>query len=121
VKAPVISIIDDDESTRTALTGLMRARGFDARSYASAEAFLEAGVCETSQCIITDIQMPGLTGIELKHKLDAIKCATPVIMITARGEQRLHNLAIASGPFHLLRKPFKSDALIAWVEKALAG
>jgi FixJ family two-component response regulator len=62
--------------------------------------------------------MPGLNGIELKQRLDAMNSLIPVIMITARVEPRLHRLALASGAFCLLRKPFKSNALIDWVEKA---
>ncbi len=121
MKDPVISIIDDDEATRAAVAGLMRAKGFDAKTFASAEDFLRAGACDASQCIITDIHMPGLSGIELKHRLDAGQCKTPVIMVTARVEQRLHSLALASGAFCLLRKPFKANALIECVERALAG
>jgi len=119
VKDPVISVIDDDEAARSAVVALMRAKGFDAKCYESAEEFLRAGASENSQCIITDIQMPGLSGIELKQKLDADNCKTPVIMITARVEPRLHSLALASGAFCLLRKPFKANALIECVERAL--
>jgi FixJ family two-component response regulator len=121
VKSAIISIIDDDIATRIALAALMRAKGFDAKAYQSAEDFLQAGAQETSQCIITDIQMPGLSGIELKQRLNDRKCTIPVIMITARAEERLHALAIESGAFCLLRKPFKSHALLECVERALAG
>jgi len=121
VNEPIISIIDDDEPTRSALAGLMRAMGFDAKVYGCAEDFLKARACETSQCIITDIHMPGLSGIELKQRLDAENCRTPVIMITARREERLHRLAMAGGAFCFLCKPFKSDVLIACVERALAS
>jgi FixJ family two-component response regulator len=121
VKSAIISIIDDDLATRSALAALMRAKGFDVKAYESAEDFLEAGAQETSQCIITDIQMPGLSGIELKQRLNDGKCTIPVIMITARAENRLHALAVESGAFCLLRKPFKSHALLECVERALAG
>ena len=121
MKEVVISIIDDDEATRLAVAGLMRAKGFSVCAYDSAEDFLRAEGHEASQCIITDIQMPGLTGIELKQRLDAENCKTPVIMITARVEERLHRLALASGAFCLLRKPFKAVVLIEHVERALAG
>jgi FixJ family two-component response regulator len=116
----MIAIIDDDEQTRSALAGLMRAKGFDARAFASAEEFLDAGASSESQCVITDIQMPGLSGIDLKRRLDSIHCTVPVIMITARTEKLLHDQAIASGSFCLLRKPFRTDALLACVERALA-
>jgi FixJ family two-component response regulator len=121
VKSAIISIIDDDVATRSALAALMRSKGFDAKIFESAEDFLQARAQETSQCIITDIQMPGLSGIELKRRLNDGKCTIPVIMITARAEKRLHALAIESGAFCLLRKPFRSHALMEWVERALAG
>jgi FixJ family two-component response regulator len=121
VKDAVISIIDDDEPTRSAVADLMRAKGFSVSAYDSAEDFLRTVGHEASHCIITDIQMPGLSGIELKQRLDVENCKTPVIMITARVEQRLHSLALASGAFCLLRKPFKASALIECVERALAG
>jgi FixJ family two-component response regulator len=121
VKSAIISIIDDDMATRSAVAALMRAKGFDARAYQSAEDFLQAGAHETSQCIITDIQMPGLSGIELKQRLNDGNCQIPVIMITARVEQRLHDLALESGAFCLLRKPFKAHTLIECVKRALAS
>ena len=121
MKDAIISIIDDDDAARSAMAGLMRAKGFSVRAYDSAEDFLRAGDREASQCIITDIQMPGLSGIGLKQRLDAESCKTPVIMITARVEQRLDGIALASGAFCLLRKPFKAVILIECVERAIAG
>ena len=121
VKSAVISIIDDDTAAGSALAGLMRAKGFDARAYESAEDFLEAGADKSSHCIITDFQMPGLSGIELMQRLKEANCKVPVIVITARVEQRLHNLALESGAFCLLRKPFRPHALIECVNQALAS
>jgi FixJ family two-component response regulator len=115
----VIAIIDDDEAARKAVMALMRAKGFAVMGYASAEEFMQAEP-NVSNCIITDIQMPGLSGIELKQRLTAENCRTPVIMITARVEQNLSQLAVAAGAFCLLRKPFKANALIDCVERALA-
>jgi FixJ family two-component response regulator len=120
VKDAVISIVDDDDATRSAVADLMRAKGFGIRAYSSAEDFLRAEDRGDSQCIITDIRMPGLSGIGLKQRLAAENCGTPVIMITARAEPRLHRLALASGAFCLLRKPFRASALIECVERALA-
>jgi FixJ family two-component response regulator len=118
VEIPVIAIIDDDEATRTAVMALIRAKGYSVKGYDAAEAFLQEP-SDLVQCIITDIQMPGLTGIELKHCLVGKGCQTPVIMITARLEQHIHQLALASGAYCLLRKPFKANALIDCVERAL--
>ena len=109
----MITVIDDDESTLLVLAGLLRSFGFETRTYGSAKAFIRSGRADTPGCIITDIQMPGLRGIELKRWLDAQAIAVPVIMITARSEPHLHAQALASGALCLLRKPFDSDALLA--------
>ena len=103
------------------MAALMRAKGFDARAYESAEDFLQAGAHESSHCIITDVQMPGLSGIELMQRLNDGNYKVPVIMVTARVEQRLHDLALESGAFCLLRKPFRPHALIECVNRALAS
>jgi FixJ family two-component response regulator len=121
VNSPVISIIDDDEPTRVAVAALMRAKGYLPSTYDSAEGFLDAGAQNNSQCIITDIYMPGLSGIELKQRLNKDCCRVPVIMISARLEDRLQALAVEAGAFCVLRKPFKAHALISCVEKALRG
>jgi FixJ family two-component response regulator len=119
VNSVVISIIDDDEPTRSAVAALMRAKGFSPSTYESAESFLDARGQETSQCIITDIFMPGMSGIGLKQRLNEYGCAVPVIMISARLEDRLQNAALEAGAFCVLRKPFKAHALIQCVERAL--
>lgn len=116
----LISIIDDDDSLRTALVGLVRSLGYRANGFANAEAFLAADQAERSAAIVTDIQMPGLSGIELKERLRADGCAAPVIMITARSEEGLKERAFASGAFCVLKKPFPAEALIDCLERALA-
>lgn len=116
-----ISIVEDDESLRLALVGLVRSLGHAADGYESAEHFLESPNPALSDCVITDIQMPGLSGIDLKLALVSVGIDTPVIMITARTEPALHDRAIASGAICLLRKPFEPDTLIGCLEKALAS
>jgi FixJ family two-component response regulator len=116
--AALISIIDDDESMRLALAGLVRSFGFEARTFESAENFLSSGANESWSCIITDIQMPGISGIELKRWLDKHANTAPVIMITAHSEARLHAQALASGAIYLLKKPFDADALLACLRLA---
>jgi FixJ family two-component response regulator len=115
----LISIIDDDESLRAALVGLVRSLGHRASGFANAEDFLAAGLAGESAVIVTDIQMPGLSGIELKERLMAEGCAAPVIMITARTEPGLQERAFASGALCLLKKPFAAEALIDCLERAL--
>jgi FixJ family two-component response regulator len=116
---PSISIIDDDESMRRAVAALLRSAGYDTRCFASAEDFLASGAVGNFACVITDIQMPGMSGIELKEHLKACQCSVPVIMITARHEPGLEQSAIASGAACFLRKPFEADALIRCLESAL--
>jgi FixJ family two-component response regulator len=116
---PSISIIDDDESMRSAVVALVRSAGYEAQGFASAEDFLGCGTVESFACIITDIQMPGMSGIELKQHLTACKCPVPVIMVTARHDQGLEERAIASGAACFLRKPFDADALVGCLEGAL--
>jgi FixJ family two-component response regulator len=115
---PLISIIDDDESMRLALAGLVRSFGFTAKTYGSAEEFLASGRFEPSSCIISDIQMPGLSGLELKQWLDEHSSTAPVILITGRSEPHIHKQARASGAVCLLKKPFDADTLLACLRKA---
>ena len=116
---PLISIIDDDVSMRRAIVALVRSSGYDARGFSSAEEFLACGIVESFACIITDIQMPGMSGIELKLHLVASRYSVPVIMITARQEPGLEAKAMASGAACFLRKPLDADTLFDCVGRAL--
>jgi len=118
-ESPLIAVIDDDESLRNALVGLVRSVGYEARGFAAAEDFLRADPLQTFDCIISDIQMPGMSGIDLKRHLTTHGIDAPMIMITARSEPELAADARGSGALCLLHKPFEGDALIRWVEKAL--
>ena len=114
-----ISVIDDDESFRPALAELLRSLGYSTREFASAEEFIAADGDGCSDCVITDIHMPGMSGFDLKRLLAARGSAIPLIMITARAEQGLEARAAASGAVCLLRKPFETDALIDCLERAV--
>lgn len=115
-----ISIVEDDESLRLALIGLMKCVGYSASGYESAEQFLENGGASASDCVITDINMPGLSGIELTERLRAEGHQMPVIMITARSEPGIEQKALASGATCFLKKPFEMDELIACLQDALS-
>ncbi len=114
----LISIVDDDESMRLALAGLVRSFGFKVNLYESAEEFLAAAESERPCCIISDIHMRGLSGIDLKRRLDHTVDATPVILITGRSEAWLHAEARASGAVCLLKKPFEADTLLECLRMA---
>ena len=115
----LISIIDDDGSFCTAVAGLLRSFGYETRGFASAEAFLAWEEAESCACVITDIHMPGMSGIDLKHELLARQRSVPVIMITARNDPAMESRALSSGAVCLLKKPFRTDDLMACVSKAL--
>jgi FixJ family two-component response regulator len=116
---PLIAVIDDDEPFRTALVESLCSLGYRARGFASAEEFFAASGESSCDCIITDIHMPGMGGLDLQRLLMARDRRTPVIMITARGEPGLEARVAASGAVCLLKKPFGADALIGCLEKAL--
>jgi FixJ family two-component response regulator len=115
----LISVIDDDASMLRAVARLIRSAGYDAIGFASAEAFLGCGMVSSFACIITDVQMPGMSGIELKQRLVEQQFLAPVIIITARHDPGLEQRALASGAACFLRKPLEPDALIACLENAL--
>ena len=112
-----ICVIDDDESTRMALAGLLRLLGFEAKIYGSAEEFLSVGSLHPC-CIISDVHMPGISGIDLKRRLDESGETAPVILITGRSEPRLLAEATASGAICVLRTPFDAEALLAGLRQA---
>jgi FixJ family two-component response regulator len=119
LREPLIAVIDDDDVFRTALVESLCLLEYDVLSFTSAEDFLAAQAENSCDCIITDIQMPGISGLELKRQLAARESKVPVIMITARTEAGLETKAAASGAICLLRKPFASEALLGCLRKAL--
>jgi FixJ family two-component response regulator len=117
----VIAVIDDDGSFRAALLELLNSLEYVAHGFASAEAFIGYHGSESVDCIITDIHMPGMSGLDLMRRLQSRNSKIPVIMITARTEPGLKARVSAGGAFCLLGKPFEADALIACLDKALAA
>ena len=118
-KAKVVAIVDDDESVRSALQGLMKAVGLHAKSFASAEEFLKSGQQHNTACLIADIRMPGMSGLELQAKLNAENIRIPTIFITAHGDAKMRMQALRSGAVEFLAKPFDDEALLESVRAAL--
>lgn len=116
---PLISIIDDDQAMRSALVRLIRSLGYVARGFASAEEFIEAGVMSGCSCVITDIQMPGMSGIHLTRLIAERQSEVPVILITARTEPELEDVALASGAVAFFRKPIDTTAFVECLEMAI--
>jgi CheY-like chemotaxis protein len=118
-KRRVIAIVDDDELIRGALHGLMKAAGFLALVFASAEEFLNSGEQEHTACLIADIRMPGMSGLELQSELKKDHHCIPIIFITAHGDEKLRMQALRSGAVEFLTKPFNHHALLDSVRIAL--
>ena len=115
-----IAIVDDDELMRGALQGLLKAAGLPARTFASAEEFLETGDPPRCGCLIADIRMPGRSGLDLQAALKADRIAIPIIFITAHGDERMRLQALRSGAVEFLAKPFDDEVLLETVRAALA-
>ena len=117
---PVVHVIDDDEAARQSLAFLLDCAGLSVRSYESAAAFLEAVPTMEHGCIITDVRMPGLSGVELIGRLKALAVADPVIVITGHAAVPLAIQAMKAGVADFLEKPFSDDAILGAVRSALA-
>lgn len=117
----VVSIVDDDDAVRTATQTFVRSLGYKTAAFASAEDFLEAPERETADCLIADIQMPGMSGLDLQRALAERRPGLPIIFITAFPEERIRQQAMAAGAAGMLAKPYDGDTLIECIEKALAG
>lgn len=118
-KAALIAIVDDDESVRVALQGLMTAVGLTAQVFASAEEFWNSGQQKHTACLIADVRMPGISGLELQAKLKATHCWIPIIFITAHGDANMRMQALRDGAVEFLQKPFDDDVLLQHVRAAL--
>jgi FixJ family two-component response regulator len=116
---PLVAVIDDDPSFRAALVDSLCSLGYGVCGFASAEDFIAANVEGSCDCIITDIHMPGMSGLDLKRLLKARNSRVPVIMITAHEEPGLEASASAIGSICLLRKPFEASALTGQLERAV--
>lgn len=114
-----IAIVDDDQSVQSALQDLMEADGLSARIFGSAEAFLESGLLRKAACLIVDIRMPGMSGLELQARLRADRFDTPIIFITAHGDARVRMQAMREGAAEFLVKPFDDQVLLSRVRAAL--
>jgi FixJ family two-component response regulator len=115
----VISVVDDDASVRTATTGLLRSLGFFPHAFASANEFLQSSRLSDTSCIIADVQMPGMSGLELQEHLIARGQRTPIIFITAYPQSNIRERAMKAGAVCFLSKPVDERRLVECVERAL--
>ena len=116
---PHIAVVDDDQSVREALENLIHSVGFEVRLFASAEAFIDSDAPANTDCAVLDLCLPGMSGLELQRKLATNGHSTPVIIITAQGDDKTRSQAIAAGAIAFLKKPFKEEVLLAALDSAL--
>ena len=119
VTGPLVAIIDDDEALCSSIADLLRSAGYRAEGYSSAETFLASSSPSRFGCIVADIHMPGMSGLELIPRLRELGVPAPVIIITALPDKHLDAEAISLGAQCLLRKPFGKNSLLDCVERSL--
>lgn len=122
VSAPdtqLISIVDDDESVREGTTSLLRSAGFSAKSFSSAQNFLDAPCFQKTACLILDVRMPGLSGPQLQRRLASENRQIPIIFITAHEDRAIRSEAMKAGAVDFLAKPFSEEALLRAVHSGL--
>jgi FixJ family two-component response regulator len=118
-KEKIVAVIDDDERYRGAVQRLLKSEGFSVQSFDSAEAFLNSGQQHETGCLIADIRMPGMSGLELQSTLNFDQCPIPTIFITAHGDEKLRLQAMRGGAVKFLAKPFDGETLLEAVRVAL--
>lgn len=120
VEGARISIVDDDTSMREAISTLIASLGFSVEMFSSAEDFLESSQSENSDCLILDVRMPGMGGLDLQQRLAAAGRSVPTVFITAHYVEEEHTRAMAGGAVDFLTKPFTEDALLDAIAASLA-
>jgi FixJ family two-component response regulator len=115
----MVAIVDDDELMRSALQGMLKSVGLASQAFASAEEFLNSGQQRQTACLITDLRMPGMSGLELQAKLNAEHFRIPTIFITAHGDTKMRMQALRAGAVEFLTKPFDDEVLLKSVRAAL--
>src|ERR1700722_9575442 len=118
-KGKMVAIVDDDELMRSALQGMLKSVGLPSQAFASAEEFLKSGEQQHTACLIADIRMPGMSGLELQARLNAEHCRIPTIFITAHGDTKMRMQALRAGAVDFMAKPFDDGVLIESVRAAL--
>jgi FixJ family two-component response regulator len=118
-KAPLISIVDDDASVREATTSLLEAHGYETAAFASAEDFLGSALVDDTACLVTDVRMAGLSGVELLRRLRDAGRHIPTILMTAYLDGHLRAAAMQGGALGFLTKPVSEERLISYLEDAL--
>ncbi len=117
---PTVFVIDDDDAVRSSLRLLFKSYGLEAVLHASADEFLATYDISRPGCVVLDVRMPGMSGLELQQRLNAVGATLPIVFITGHGDVPMAVEAMQAGAFDFLQKPFRDDDLLARVQKALA-
>jgi FixJ family two-component response regulator len=117
-KEKMVAVVEDDDSYRVAVQRLLKSAGFSVQSFASAEDFLRSGRQRETGCLITDIRMPGMSGLDLQAKLNTDHCPIPTIFITAHGDEDMRLQAMRGGAVKFMVKPFDGEILLESVRAA---
>jgi FixJ family two-component response regulator len=118
-KNPLISIVDDDNIVRRAIESLVMSRGSRACTFPSAEAFLQSPLVAETSCLISDVQMPGISGVQLQDRLADLGLSIPTIFITAYPDDSVRTRVLGSGAVGFFLKPFDAQSLIECIDDAL--
>jgi FixJ family two-component response regulator len=116
---PLIAIVDDDDALRNSLDNLLRSVGFRVQGFASAEAFLQAQHAPETACLILDVRLPGMNGLDLQHQLVAAHWGIPIIFVTAYADDDVRARALAAGAVAFLFKPCREEDLLTAIETVL--
>jgi FixJ family two-component response regulator len=116
---PLISIVDDDDSLRNSLNNLIRSVGFGVQGFSSAEAFLNSHQLHDTACLIVDVRMPGISGLDLQRRMVAANSRIPIVFITSHGDDNARARALEAGAVDFLYKPFREEALLSAIDRAL--
>jgi FixJ family two-component response regulator len=114
----MISIVDDDKSVRESANSLIRSLGYATATFASGEEFLESGCLSDTECLVADVRMPGMSGVDLQSRLIANGNRTPIIFVTANPDEKTRERALSAGALGFLTKPFSVESLITCLDRA---
>jgi len=118
-RVPLISIVDDDDSLRNSLDNLIRSFGFRAQGFSSAEAFLSSNQARGTACLILDVRMPGMNGLDLQRQMGVANWRIPIIFITSHADDDARAQALEAGAVDFLYKPFREEDLLNAIDAAL--
>ena len=118
-KVPLISIVDDDDSVRDAVKSLIDSIGYRAEVFASGEAFLNSPYVSQTDCLIADVRMPGMSGLELQDRLKAANSAIPIVFISAHDDGDARARGLRAGAVDFLKKPFSEESLLGAIDACL--